>query len=191
MRNLTRTISLIGVVMAVGESQAVASAFMKAENSPGIPSPPLMCRYRFARRRCGHGLQQSSGLQLSYLAGTEPEVGAAVVFPGHAFRRGAPPRSGPPPSPESTDRDIGQVALIPHVYGAFDLNDRIKLGLALTTPFGSTVDYGHAWPGRYVNVKTAALALDVNPNISYKLADWISVGGGFSYQYLRLELASA
>ena len=71
-----------------------------------------------------------------------------------------------------------------------DLNDRTKLGLAITTPFGNSVDYGDQWSGRYVNIKTSALSMDFNPNISYRINDWLSVGGGASLQYFRLGLSS-
>jgi len=92
--------------------------------------------------------------------------------------------------PSDNSSEVGQAALIPHFYGVIDLNDRTKLGLALTVPFGNTVDYNSGWSGRYVNIKTAALALDLNPNISYRITDRISIGGGVSAQYLKLLLTT-
>jgi long-chain fatty acid transport protein len=186
MDKFTKTSSLIALLLAMHESQALASAFMVRENS----SESIATAYAGnASRADDVATVFNNPAGMSWLApGTNLEAGGAIVLPDMHFKGDA--TSGTTVLPGVNDRDIGQVALIPHLYGAFNLNDRISLGLALTTPFGSTVDYGHTWPGRYVNVKTAALALDVNPNISYKLADWISIGGGFSYQYLRLELIS-
>ena len=92
--------------------------------------------------------------------------------------------------PGNNNRQNGQIALIPHFYGVVDLNDRTKLGLAITAPFGNSVDYGDQWSGRYVNIKTSALSMDFNPNVSYRLTDWLSVAGGVSLQYFRLGLAS-
>jgi long-chain fatty acid transport protein len=32
--------------------------------------------------------------------------------------------------------------------------------------------------------------MNLNPNISYRLTDWLSVGGGFSLEYFKLVLSS-
>jgi hypothetical protein len=61
----------------------------------------------------------------------------------------------------------------------FDLTDKLKAGIAVTVPFGKTIDYTSTWSGRYVNTKTAALTADINPNISYRISDRLSVGAGF------------
>jgi long-chain fatty acid transport protein len=186
MQKLMKTLPLIGILLAVSESQAAASAFMVRENS----SESIATAYAGnASRSDDAATVFNNPAGMSWLApGTQLEGGAAIVLPDMHFQGNA--TIGAAALPGTNDRDIGQVALIPHFYGVYDLNDRTTLGLALTVPFGSTVDYGTAWPGRYVNVKTAAISLDFNPNIAYKLTDWLSVGGGFSYQYLRLELAS-
>jgi long-chain fatty acid transport protein len=186
MEKLTKTLSMVGVLLAASQSQAAASAFMVRENS----SESIATAYAGNASRADDAATVfNNPAGMSFLTpGTQIEGGAAVVLPDMHFQGNA--TIGAATLPGTNDRDIGQVALIPHFYGVYDLNDRTTLGLALTVPFGSTVDYGHAWPGRYVNVKTAAISLDFNPNIAYKLTDWLSVGGGFSYQWLRLELAS-
>jgi long-chain fatty acid transport protein len=93
--------------------------------------------------------------------------------------------------PGTNTGNVGQTTLIPHFYGVTDIDDRTKFGLALTVPFADAVKYADDWSGRYLNIKTVAQTLDINPNISYRVADWLSVGGGLSLQYLRLELSSA
>lgn len=125
---------------------------------------------------------------MSELQGTQVEAGGALVSPDIHFT-GSLTASGIT-LPGNNNRQDGQVALVPHFYGVFDLDDRAKAGLAITAPFGDTVDYGNAWSGRYVNIKTSALALDINPNLSYRLTDWLSVGGGVSLQYFKLGLSS-
>jgi long-chain fatty acid transport protein len=125
---------------------------------------------------------------MNSLRGTQLEAGAAAVLPDMHFTGNATILGNPLPSDNS--RQVGQAAVIPHFYGVTDLGERTKVGLAITAPFGNTVDYSSAWSGRYVNIKTAALAVDINPNISYQINDWISVGGGVSLQYLKLLLSS-
>ena len=125
---------------------------------------------------------------MSELKGTELEVGGALVLPSIHFSGTL--TAGATTLPGNNNRQDGQIALIPHLYGVIDLDDRTKLGLAITAPFGNSVDYGNQWSGRYVNIKTAALSMDFNPNLSYRVNDWLSVGGGVSLQYFRLGLSS-
>ena len=125
---------------------------------------------------------------MSEFQGTQMAVGSAVVVPQINFSGNV--TLGGTTLPGNNSRQNGQIALIPHFYGVTDLDDRIKLGLAVTAPFGNTLDYGDTWSGRYVNIKTGALALDINPNVSYQLTDRISIGGGVSLQYFKLGLSS-
>jgi long-chain fatty acid transport protein len=126
---------------------------------------------------------------MSYLTGSQVELGAAAVFPSIKFHGNA--TVGPTQIPSDDSRNAGQSAGIPHLYGVFDVTDRLKAGIAVTVPFGNTVDYDPTWSGRYVNLKTAAITADINPNLSYKLTDRFAIAGGVSLQYLKLELTSA
>jgi long-chain fatty acid transport protein len=126
---------------------------------------------------------------MSWLQGTQFELGSAVVVPSMKFSGSASIAGTTLPGDNS--REIGQITAIPHFYGVFDISDRWKAGIAITVPFGNTVDYAENWPGRYINIKTAALTADINPNIAFKLTDRVSLGAGVSLQYLKLNLSSA
>jgi long-chain fatty acid transport protein len=45
---------------------------------------------------------------------------------------------------------------------------------------GLAADYGDSWAGRYFLEKAALITLNLNPAVSYRVTDWLSVGGGFS-----------
>ena len=89
------------------------------------------------------------------------------------------------PIPADNSRNNGQFAFVPHAYATFDLSERLKGGFAITVPFGNTIDYSEDWAGRYVNIKTAALSIDINPNVSFKITDRLAIAGGVSLQYLE------
>src|SRR5262245_33853727 len=55
-----------------------------------------------------------------------------------------------------------------------------KLGVALTPLMGLAADYGDSWAGRYLIEKEALITLSLNPVVSYKVTDWLSIGGGMS-----------
>jgi long-chain fatty acid transport protein len=65
-------------------------------------------------------------------------------------------------------------------YGVFQLNDssNLKLGLAVYTPFGSTVQWDDAWIGRFAVTRLQLRAIFIQPTFAYKINDKIGVGGG-------------
>lgn len=63
-----------------------------------------------------------------------------------------------------------------------------KAGLAVYTPFGGSVDWGHDWPGRYELSHLSLRAIFIQPTLSFKLTDQFSVGGGFIYNIGSVDL---
>lgn len=56
---------------------------------------------------------------------------------------------------------------------------RLAYGLSVTTPFGSTVQYQDGWIGRFALTRLSMKVFHIQPTISFKITDNISVGGGF------------
>lgn len=75
-------------------------------------------------------------------------------------------------------------------YGMFQLKDssKIKLGLAVYTPFGSTVQWQDSWTGRFAITKLQLLAIYIQPTISYKLTKKIGIGAGFIFATGKVNL---
>jgi long-chain fatty acid transport protein len=65
-------------------------------------------------------------------------------------------------------------------FYVYNLSQDWKLGVALTSLMGLAADYGDSWSGRYIVDKSALITLSLNPVVSYKITDWLSVGGGMS-----------
>lgn len=66
-------------------------------------------------------------------------------------------------------------------YGLFHWKDSssLKLGLAVYTPFGSTVQWEDNWAGRFALTRLSLSAIFIQPTFSYKVSEKIGVGGGF------------
>jgi long-chain fatty acid transport protein len=66
------------------------------------------------------------------------------------------------------------------LYYVHNVSPDLKLGLGLGTYFGLGLSYSNEWAGKYyvqnANFTTAA----VNPTIGYRIAPWLSVGGGLN-----------
>jgi len=183
---LLATTAAVCAVQVVAPNEALAAGFMIRENSAESIATVYAGN---ASRADDVSTVFNNPAGMSWIQGSQVEVGSAVVFPSIQFKGNATVLGSPIPGDNS--RNGGPSAGIPHLYGMFDLTDNLKAGIAVTVPFGNTIDYAPTWSGRYVNTKTAAITADINPNISYRINDRLSVAGGASLQYLKIELTSA
>ena len=77
---------------------------------------------------------------------------------------------------------------IPAGYITHQLTDDVWLGLGLTVPFGMGTDYNKEWEGAERGYTSTILTFDINPNVAWKVNDFLSVGGGISLQYAKAKL---
>lgn len=75
-------------------------------------------------------------------------------------------------------------------YGLFQLKDssNLKFGLAVYTPFGSTVQWENGWTGRFALTRLELRAIFVQPTVSYKLTKKLGIGAGFVYANGKVNL---
>jgi long-chain fatty acid transport protein len=74
--------------------------------------------------------------------------------------------------------NAGYFSAVPTLYYVHSLSPDLKLGLGLMSYFGLGLDYTREWAGKYYVQKASYTTLAVNPTIGYRLAPWLSVGGG-------------
>lgn len=63
-----------------------------------------------------------------------------------------------------------------------------KFGIGVYTPFGGLTDWGDQWQGKYSLISLDLKAIFIQPTLSIKLADFLSVGGGFVYNHASVDL---
>lgn len=75
-------------------------------------------------------------------------------------------------------------------YAAFGKGDsaKLKYGLAVYTPFGSTVQWEDGWMGRYALTRLQLQAIFFQPTISYRINSKIGIGAGFVYANGKVNL---
>ena len=73
------------------------------------------------------------------------------------------------------------------VFYAQKISDRLWLGAALYSNFGLAADYSLNWVGRFYLTSSSFITGQVNPNIAYRVNDWLSVGAGFSFSVARYK----
>lgn len=75
-------------------------------------------------------------------------------------------------------------------YGLFQLKDssKLKLGMAIYTPFGSTVEWEEGWVGRFALTRLSLRSIFFQPTVSYRITDKIGIGAGFVLSYGKVNL---
>lgn len=68
-----------------------------------------------------------------------------------------------------------------YVYASYKANDWVSFGLGIYTPYGSEVRYPEGWAGSHLVNSIALKAIYVQPTVSFKLNDIVSIGGGPIY----------
>ena len=71
------------------------------------------------------------------------------------------------------------------------LSEKWKLGISAASYFGLGVDYDDDWAGRYYVQDAELVTLGFNPGIGYRINDWLSIGGGVTILYAKLEQKAA
>ncbi|OGW47085.1 MAG: hypothetical protein A2Y66_06435 [Nitrospirae bacterium RBG_13_41_22] len=87
--------------------------------------------------------------------------------------------------------DGGVTKLVPNLYYSKKLSDRFVMGIGINVPFGLATKYDDTWVGRYHAVESDVLTININPSLAYKVNDHLSIGAGFSTQYMKAKLSQA
>src|SRR5207244_1672191 len=61
----------------------------------------------------------------------------------------------------------------------------------ITAPFGLKTQYDRDWVGRYQAIKSDIKTINLNPNVAYRVVDWLAVAGGPAIQHVHAELTNA
>lgn len=87
--------------------------------------------------------------------------------------------------------DFGSLASIPNFYYKQDINDQLKVGIGIGTPFGLKTDYDKNWLGRFQALKSELKTVNINPSLAWRLSEQWSFGFGISAMWAQAELTSA
>ncbi len=109
------------------------------------------------------------------------QVGANLIYANIAFR--------PADNPNEIYRTDNPTGTPFHVFAAFGPEEsKLKFGLGVYTPYGSTVNWGNEWVGRTSLTQLSLSAIFIQPTISYKISDKVSIGAGFIYSIGNVNL---
>ena len=78
-----------------------------------------------------------------------------------------------------------------YVGGTVKEGSRLGLGLGIYTPFGTGLKWDDNWTGRYLVQSIDLKCVFVQPTVSYRLSDALSVGAGFIYASGTFDMRQA
>ena len=114
-----------------------------------------------------------------------------VIFPTIIFQnQGSNVATGVPLS-GGNGGEAGVDIIVPNLYAAWSVSDRLKLGIGINVPFGLSSKYDSNWVGRYQAVESKLTTININPTVAAKLSDNLSVGAGLNIQYAETTLSNA
>lgn len=110
----------------------------------------------------------------SFIKGNSINLGVSSTIPNGQFLDKNTGKTARTKSPSSYP--FAAYAL----FGAKDTS-HLKFGLAVYTPFGSTVEWEDAWMGRFALTRLKLQSVFFQPTVSYKITHNLGIGAGFVY----------
>ena len=98
-------------------------------------------------------------------------LGGSLIFSKNTFQKQAPSVYE-----AKSDNPMGTPF---YFYGATKINDKMVVGLAVTTPYGNSLKWGDDWDGNYLIQDISLRAIFIQPTFSYKISDKLGFGIGF------------
>lgn len=90
-----------------------------------------------------------------------------------------------------TGGDAGTCAVVPSLYLAVPINQQFAFGLGINAPFGLKTVYDSSWLGRYQGIRSSVRTLNINPAVSWKVSDMVTLGVGADWQQITATLTNA
>ncbi len=90
----------------------------------------------------------------------------------------------------TTDVSDRSVAWPAEIFATDRMNDRVSLGLGITSPFGLSTDWSAFSPTSHVATLSRVKTIEINPNVAYKISDSLSAAVGLDFMKLQATLES-
>lgn len=112
---------------------------------------------------------------LAKVEGIQVTGGATIISPRSSFR-------GPLPYSNREYEMEKQDFLVPNLYGSYQINENLTVGIGVYAPFGLGTKWEEDWVGSSTSIETELQTVFVNPAVGYTLPDFgigkVHVGAG-------------
>lgn len=87
--------------------------------------------------------------------------------------------------------DAGDLAFVPNLFFSKAISPDVHLGIGISAPFGLKTQYDTGWAGRYQALRSELTTININPSVSFKANDQLSLGFGISAMRAEADLTNA
>ena len=95
------------------------------------------------------------------------------------------------PNNSNQSNNAGSNNFVPALYLTAPINNKTAFNLSINSPFGLATKYNKNWQGRYSAIESSVYTANINPSLSYKIAEDLSIGAGFVAQFYQANLNQA
>ncbi|MFO7809458.1 OmpP1/FadL family transporter [Guyparkeria sp.] len=182
-RKALATAVSISMAALTGQAQAAGFALMETD-ATGLGQ---------AYANLAAGNEESSGLvgnpaAMTQVDGTAVSGGVNYVMPTFELQPSAASSGG---GTTGLGGDAGESAAIPNASIVHQLNEKTRVGMALTVPFGLATKYDEGWLGRYHAIESHIEVIDISPSVSFDVTPAWTVGASINIQRAEAKLTSA
>ena len=78
-----------------------------------------------------------------------------------------------------------------YLYAGFKIYDNLAAGISVNTPYGSGINWGNDWRGSHLIQDISLKAFNIQPTISWKIMDRLSIGAGLMMEFGNISLNRA
>ena len=82
-------------------------------------------------------------------------------------------------------------AVLPSGYAAWSYNKRLWLGFAANSPYGLSTTNPTNGPGQIYARTSTVRSYDLNPDVAFRVTDWLSLGAGVEAVYFKARVSRA
>ncbi|NWF76782.1 MAG: outer membrane protein transport protein [Nitrospirae bacterium] len=179
---------LIGIIIFISSSTALGAGFALVEQSvSGLGN--AYAGGAAAAEDATTIFYNPAGL--TRLDGQEMILGIHIISPTAKFHNEGSTHITGAPLVGDDGGNGGVTVMLPNLYYSKKFSERLSMGIGINSPFGLSTNYDEGWVGRYHALESKVITVNMNPSIAYKITDQLSVGAGFSAQYLKARLSKA
>ncbi|MEI3154878.1 MAG: outer membrane protein transport protein [Odoribacter sp.] len=78
-----------------------------------------------------------------------------------------------------------------YAYAGYKIYDNLAAGISLTTPYGNSLKWPHNWKGAHLIQDISLKSYVIQPTISYKITNGLSIGAGLQIAMGNVKLSRA
>jgi long-chain fatty acid transport protein len=183
----------VAALLAAGAASASSFAIRSGQSAEGLG----MAYAGAASGGIGMGSMAWNPATITMFPGRNSQWNYTYLYANAEYEPTSVTRLGSPNGPASpiqngTGNLGGDGAGIPASYSAWQLTDRLWIGMHTGAPYGLRSKPDNQVHAAQIYGRSAKVAtINVSPTIGYKVNDWLSVGAALQVQYFRAALKTA